>query len=276
MAGVAPLKSILKPSTTVTQSRTKEERDREIALYHANLIQNRKDVELQVLYSMEEMIELPLTGGHDAIDPSPSDVALFKEALRLFTPSDYDALVVERNINDHCGYTLCPRARTREAGVKNGTYRLVGTSGKAADFRVVEKEELEKWCSEDCARRALYVRVQLSERPPWERDTSSVNVQLMDEDKSVEEIKQDQLAEDIRRLQIVDQSGKADLARERGDQGSRTHNGMVEVSIQERSMSGEVTAPSLGDGLEERLQTMHLEMDGYTPKFGQQKNSGIP
>ena len=36
-------------------------------------------------------------------------------------------------------------------------------------MKIVEKVELEKWCSGDCGKRALYLRVQLNDTPAWER-----------------------------------------------------------------------------------------------------------
>lgn len=36
-------------------------------------------------------------------------------------------------------------------------------------MKVVPKEQIEKWCSDECAERAMYIRVQLVEQPAWER-----------------------------------------------------------------------------------------------------------
>jgi len=265
-----PPKSILKKTSYPTTTTCKADRDHEVALYHANLIQQRKDTELTILLSIEALIDFPLTKApYNAANPSPSDAQAFKNLLRPFQPSDYDALILERNINEHCGYTLCPNSRVKDGAA--GKYRIIGKNGKAKDFRVVEKEELERWCSEACAKRALYVRVQLSESPAWEREAAtSVNIDLLDEPKSL----QDCVIEGIGRMGLGDGVGEdkkynaASLALERGDRG------LVNVNIQEKDVTRPAEAPSLDDEyLSGKLDTMHLSLEGHTSSFGIQRMS---
>ena len=267
-------KSILKKGSYPAATTSKADRDRDVALYHANLIQERKDIELNILLSTETLIDYPLAGDpYNASNPSPSDAQTFKALLRQFQPSDYDALILERNINEHCGYTLCPKPRIKDGA--EGKYRLVGTSGKAKDFKVVERAELEKWCSDACARRALYVRVQLSERPAWERETiNAVDVDLLDEPKS----EQDLVADAVGKMDLHGSAGTenkqkaADLAWERGDQGFATRNGLVHVNIQEKEVPRPPEAPSIDTvDLSGRLDSMHLTLEGHTSSFGSQR-----
>jgi RNA polymerase II-associated protein 2 len=273
MATTTKPKSILKKPSYPATGTSKEVRDREIALYHANLIQQRKDIEYEILLSTETLIDFPLvTAPYDASNPSPSDANAFKNLLRPFQPSDYDALIVERNINEHCGYTLCPNKRLKESG--GGKYRILGMSGKAKDFRVVEKEELEKWCSEACARRALYVRVQLSENPAWERE-SLQNIDLLDEPKSGERA----VLDGIQKLhlggneELGDEQDAVDLALERGDKGRAAKDGLVDVTIQEKRIKRPAEAPSLETAeLSGQLDNMHLTLEGHTPSFGKDNN----
>ncbi|KAH8808982.1 Rtr1/RPAP2 family-domain-containing protein [Xylogone sp. PMI_703] len=276
MATNAPLKSILKKSTPATSTTSKEERDRQLALYHATIIQQRKDVELEILLSTEKLIDFPeATAPYNASNPSPADAHTFKSLLRPFQPSDYDALVQERNINEHCGYTLCPNPRVRETG--GGIYRILGMSGKAKDFKVVKKEELEKWCSEACARRALYVRVQLSDTPAWEREAHSATdaeIKLLDEPKSEVQM----LSENLERMDL-DQSNPAEsrqnatnLALERGDTSRATRNGLVNVTIKEKEVQKPAEPPSFEDeDLTDRLDTLHLSLEGHTTRFGTER-----
>jgi hypothetical protein len=284
-SATTPTSILKKPSYPATDSSTaKADRDREVALYHANLIQERKDIELKILLSTETLIDYPLAvAPYDASNPSPADARAFKDLLRPFQPSDYDALIVERNINEHCGYALCPKPRVIDGG--GGKYRIVGKYGKAKDFRVVDKEELEKWCSEACAKRALYVRVQLSETPAWEREGSNnVDIDLLDEPKSEEgkskesQSEEDQVVEALGELNLrgsenqVKKQGAADLALERGDRGYATKSGLVDVKIQDKEVTEPVQAPSLDtDDLSSRLGTMHLTLEGHTPSFGSQR-----
>ncbi|KUJ16542.1 uncharacterized protein LY89DRAFT_782786 [Mollisia scopiformis] len=262
------------PATSATSSKTKEERDREVALYHANLIQQRKDIELEILLSTETLIDYPLARSpYDASNPSPADAKTFKELLRPFQPSDYDALIVERNINEHCGYALCPNPRVKEEG--GGRFRILGMNGKAKDFKVVEKEELEKWCSPACAKRALYVRVQLSETVAWERGAmeNAANIDLLDEPKSED----GSLAERMEKMDIEtdNAAGKKDaanLALERGDKTMAARNALVNINIQEKDVSKVPQAPSLDDkDLSGRLDSMHLTLEGHTSTFGSRR-----
>jgi hypothetical protein len=273
MATAKPLKSILKKTSYPATTAAKPDRDREVALYHANLIQERKDVELTILLSTETLIDYPLAKPpYNASNPSPSDAKTFKDLLRPFQPSDYDALILERNINDHCGYTLCPNPRVKD-GVA-GTYRLIGTNGKAKDFRVVEKGEVEKWCSEACAKRALYVRVQLSESPAWERTAEEygVKIDLLDEPKSEDAA----VVEGLENLKLSEaqdkKQGAANLALERGDTGFAAKNGLVDVKIQEKDVQRPAAAPSLDDeNLSGKLETLHLTLEGHTSSFGSRR-----
>ncbi|KAL8699094.1 MAG: hypothetical protein Q9201_006200 [Fulgogasparrea decipioides] len=165
-------KSILKASSLVPKdapkapTNSREEHNRQLALHHARLIQDRKDIEAQVLAATESLLDLPSSLNASPAEPSAADTATVKEGLRLFQPSDYDALVEERNINRRCGYTLCPRENRHQN--TNGKYRII--IDKQKDFKFVETKELEKWCSDECARRALYLRVQLNKEPAWTRE----------------------------------------------------------------------------------------------------------
>ncbi|TVY16479.1 putative RNA polymerase II subunit B1 CTD phosphatase R08D7.2 [Lachnellula arida] len=265
-------KSILKKTSYPATTTSKEDRDRELALYHAELIQQRKDIELEILLSTETLIDYPLaTAPYDASNPSPADAKTFKDLLRPFQPSDYDALIVERNINERCGYTLCANPPRKESG--GGRWRMVGKHGKGKDFRVVDKKELEKWCSEACAIRALYVRVQLSETAAWERGErgeNTVKIELRDEPKS----DSDTVVEGLEKLELagddnIKKQDTAHLALERGDRGPAARIGSVDVKILEKEIQRAPEAPSLEDqDLTERLDTMHLALEGHTTSFG--------
>ncbi|CAL3967334.1 hypothetical protein PZA11_003668 [Diplocarpon coronariae] len=271
MATIQP-KSILKKKLSSTPSatdpyKTISDRNREVALYHATLLQARKDLELQILLSTESLIDYPLSQS-PASNPSPSDALSFKSHLAPFTPSDYDALIEERNINSLCGYALCPNPRLREGA---GEYRILGIGGKASDFRVIKREELERWCGVECKKRAMWVRVQLSERPAWERKGDiGPGIELLDEPK----------ADVVERMEKLDLSTEGegekkrkDLARERGDRemGMGAVKGLVDVKVTEKDTSGgKAVPPSLRqEDLSSSLE--HLTLEGYTSRFEEQK-----
>ncbi|KAL8853153.1 MAG: hypothetical protein Q9221_002035 [Calogaya cf. arnoldii] len=166
----SPPKSILKTTSAVTKDSpapsniSREDRNRQLALHHAHLIQYRKDIESLIQTSIENLLELPTPSTASPSEPSDVDRTTVKEALRPFQPPDYDSLIEERNINHNCGYILCRKENRKQK--KPSKYRIVTGSG----FKVVESKELEKWCSDECGRRALYLRVQISEQPAWTRD----------------------------------------------------------------------------------------------------------
>lgn len=168
-------KSILKASSATLKDTpqpptfSREEHNRQLALHHARLLQDRKDIESQILASIENLLDFPSSSNASPSDPSSADAATVTEALKPFQPSDYEALIEERNINHRCGYVLCPRGNISQN--TNGRYRIL--TGKKTDFRVVETKELEKWCSDECGKMAVYLRVQLNKEPAWTRDWSA-------------------------------------------------------------------------------------------------------
>lgn len=266
-----PATSLSTASTSI-KTPSREERNRQTALQHAQILKARKEVELDILSAIEELLDYPFAGPpHDASNPSEEDAKNFKNLLKPFQPSDYDALIVERNISENCGYALCAKPRVKDP--LGGKYRIIGTRGKAKDFKVVERGELEKWCSDACARRALYIRVQLSECPAWERNVaqSFVKIDLLDEPKSLD------IVGGMEKMNIDDQAApgaqqnRQNLALERGDQSFASRNGLVDVKILEKDVKREAEAPTLVEDLSGKLNTMHLSLEGHTPRFDNRK-----
>lgn len=109
-----------------------------------------------------------------ASDPHPRDVADFLAALQDFQPSEYLDLIEERNCLGKCGYTLCGRPRRALAG----QYKITGVGlaggrsgsgsgsgggggGGGGGSGIARTADLNKWCSDECALRALHLKVQL-------------------------------------------------------------------------------------------------------------------
>ncbi|KAL7272687.1 hypothetical protein RUND412_004496 [Rhizina undulata] len=128
-----------------------------LALSHAQSLQIRKALEASILESIETLLEFPLT---------PSSIPLFKHHLRYLQPADYDTLIEERNISELCGYPLCSNQRKKLPG-KPSKFVLVDKGKKG--MRFVRRAQMERFCSDDCARRGLWIRLQLSEEPAWLR-----------------------------------------------------------------------------------------------------------
>ncbi|KZF25533.1 hypothetical protein L228DRAFT_280770 [Xylona heveae TC161] len=275
MSAANASKSILKGGPPEKRPAPQDDRSiRETALYHAKLIQEQKDIELNILEATERLLDFPSTDKNPAGKPSLEDASTFKELLKTFRPSDYDSLVEERNIDGRCGYALCPLPNRKE----DTKAKLRILRGNGEGFKVVPKAKLEQWCSEDCARRALYVRVQLSEEPAWLRGAlRGVVIDLLDE---VEARKANATAAEAIRSSSASASGPdkprahgagddilaeamKDLALERGDKRPEDNpSGLADVTVHEKApgSEGEPVPPSL------ESQLAHLSIEGYQPR----------
>ncbi|KAG6040934.1 hypothetical protein E4U41_006586 [Claviceps citrina] len=249
------LKSILKKS--VVEPRARSETDaREIAIAHAKLLQHRKDLESEILDSLVLLSEYPLARGpiSSASNPAPSDVSGFKTHVRLFQPSDYDDLIEERNVNELCGYALCPKPRRKVGG--GGKWKLTASGD------IVRREDIEQWCSAACAKRALFVKVQLIETAAWERaGIPDIQIDLLGEGRSVES-EVDKTARELDGLKLEGQRQAAQdaeaLALERGEHGVGRNAEKVKVVLKEK----ETKVPSPQD-ISGRFDDDHLLIDGY-------------
>jgi RNA polymerase II-associated protein 2 len=238
---------------------------RGLAVQHAQIIQHRKDLEGQILDSIITLSEHPQVriGGYSASNPAPPDVEDFKSHVRLFQPSDYDALIEERNVNSLCGYALCPQPNARQG--RGGQWKLVSSG-------IVHRKELEKWCSNSCAKRALYVKVQLNETAAWERaGIPDIVIDLLDEEKPAED-PTTQVARDLNRLKVDDEkrarADSATLALERGDVRKKRPRGLMAPTIRENEVKPPRQGVSFTDETpeEEDMAEDHLKLEGHKPK----------
>ena len=258
MAGDTPLpKSILKKTTAPRRPDPKD-----VALQHAQILEHRKDLEARILDDVVLLSEYPHQTT-DPLRPDPRDAADFKAHVRLFQPSDYDDLVEERNVNGLCGYTLCSRPR-RQTG-PGGEWKL------ASSGRIVRRREVEKWCSQSCARHALYVKVQLNETAAWERaGIPDIEIELLHEEqeKRTPVTEEDRVAQKLSDLRLEDkrQAAKdtAALALERGETSSLARGPAVTVAIREKK---DVAAPK--DSTDEVFEEDdHLLIEGHKIRIG--------
>jgi hypothetical protein len=268
MASKIMPKSILKKPLSPSASSSKEERDRRTAICHAEIIQQRKDLEIIILKATETLIDLPSAATVDPADPSPDDASTVRSLLVPFLPSDYDGLIQERNIEGKCGYALCPRPRLLQD--TKAQFRILHVKRKEGGLKIVPRESLEKWCSEACQKRAMYVRVQLSEEPAWVREVLATNIVFLHEVERNGNTEIDKLTTEMERTQIGDEKcaqrreERKELARERGDAGGE---GRVIVTIKENFGSPKEYSPappSLEDS--ELPDNKHLLVEGHLPK----------
>lgn len=288
----AATSSIAKEQQSSTASQKKPEpnpRHLAIALHHANQIQARKDTEALILDHIETLQALPTSTATSASSPSPTDVSTVKSALRPFQPGDYDNLILERNIDGNCGYVLCSNEHRKED--PKSKYRVVwgekgsGSGGRGREMKVVPKEKLEMWCSEECAERAMYLRVQLSEKPAWERH-ETVEITLLEEardkkqqaeqskgkgkEKAVEE-DTELITDKIKDMDIGVSEGKSseqreieakNLALERGSTAARPDVAATGLDIVEKNPDANtITAPTLN-----AADSQGGTVEGHLPK----------
>ncbi|KAL8973814.1 MAG: hypothetical protein Q9197_001947 [Variospora fuerteventurae] len=271
-SGIQPRKSILKPSSTASKDAStsptpsREERNRQAALHHANLLQYRKDIEARNLSSTETLLDLPSSPSATSQQPSTADFQTVKDALRTFQPSEFDALVEERNIDRRCGYMLCSQNNRRQD--HGGKYRIV-TGKREIDFKVVDPKDLGRWCSDECGKMALYLRVQLSKEPAWTRDWQADKpLELYNEGER--SAKRHDIGQSISSIVVTAEEGRRenmqermkDLAVERGDRTNIDRvSTKVAIRVKENEHGGRRTPrpPSREDGEEGAIE-------GYIPK----------
>jgi len=162
---------------TEDQQSTDEDRIRATALRQATDIEDRKRLRARIADLVIEAFDLPSKPDADPAKPLPTDASLFRHCLSLFQPSDLDDLVYERNVDNRCGYALCPKPNLKLA--HGGEKVWNRKTGK--DFKLVDRVELEKWCSRPCQERNAFVRAQLETEPAWLRVVRAVDIKLLDE-----------------------------------------------------------------------------------------------
>ncbi|KAK1767992.1 DUF408 domain protein [Phialemonium atrogriseum] len=258
------------PASSSTPPKTKAEFER-IALQHARIIEQRKEIQTDVFEAIDALTEFPPAHNGGAVfpasRPAPADVARFVELVRLFQPGDYDDLIEERNILGRCGYALCPNPRRALPG--GGEFRFVNKNRD--DFGIVRRAELERWCADQCARRALYIKVQLNETPAWERvGLPNLHIELLEEDRA-ESDPDAELARDLSRLKLEQDRKAAEdsaaLALERGDAAKPSPRRPLKVTIREKTVTTEATPPEIQSSAPD--QDGHLILEGHKTQFGQ-------
>ncbi|KAF2824133.1 hypothetical protein CC86DRAFT_296707 [Ophiobolus disseminans] len=273
-----PPKSILKKTTVSTNAappaKPVNPRHYQVAVHHANVLEQRKRVEAEVLDSIMTLMDYPPVPDADPKRPTAADAQHFRDAMLSFQPADYDALIEERNISDKCGYALCPRPRRKARSTAKKQF--VDTEH---GVQIVDRKLLEVWCSDDCAKRALYVKVQLSEEPAWMRQGGYGDLELMvdnteDHHKTLplrlkEEpapAKPTQDEDDVADAWAAQKEAMEDLAVERGEkkgQVSTSNNDLVRDQITERIPSAAPPQPPLLPQSSEH--TMAIE--GHVPRI---------
>ncbi|KEF59834.1 uncharacterized protein A1O9_04682 [Exophiala aquamarina CBS 119918] len=247
-------------STTSAPATTdREERIRNTALRHAQDIEGRKRLQSRIADLVVEAYDLPSRPDADPGRPLAADATLFKQCLAVFRPSDLDDLIYERNVDDRCGYSLCPRPNEKIVNAGQKVWNQKG--GK--DFRLLDRAELEKFCSSACRERTAFVRAQLRTEPAWLRQEALLGVDV----KLLDEIQADGggggLVEPLNKLALSQGAGEEmaekleALALERGEPQNAS-NASDPLPIIEKESDQVPEAPSLG-----RIQDL---VEGHRPR----------
>ncbi|EMC93328.1 hypothetical protein BAUCODRAFT_236627 [Baudoinia panamericana UAMH 10762] len=257
MATRVPVKSILKqqpaPPNPADEQKAKADKDRHnrsIALHHANLIQHRKDVELKIVKAIELLLDYP-TSSTFTVDEGSRFVAL----VQFFQPSDYDSLVEERRIDNHCGYALCAKLpRT-------------STLGAASDWKVGKGAA--DFCSTICARKSNYVKAQLSSVPAWERgDDFRMRVELHPDDH-IGGAPALGMSSSTNMQKLAQVANDEELALERGERASsfKPKQVMKDVVVERAPRKHPSKLSANGD------RAAHAAIEGYIPRGKPTKRS---
>lgn len=286
-----PPKSILKqPAASADDpptQRAANQRNLQTAVHHANVLQQRKRVEADIVRAVWDLLDFPTASDADSTRPSAADAQRFRDAVVPFQPSDYDGLIEERNLAGRCGYALCPRPKGKAPSAAKKHF--VETS---KGVQIVDRKQLEVWCSDDCAKRALFVKVQLNEEPAWLRQGGYVGeIELMVENTEEQHkalplrLKKETAPAPSRPTEEEEAAAAwaarddalADLAIERGEKPgrlSKANKDLIQDKIKERVASFPPVPPSLpqqGSG------ASHMAIEGHVPKAereaGQAKTS---
>lgn len=281
-----PPKSILKQPTAAANAppgtRPVNPRHLAVARHHASVLEDRKRVEAEVLQAVMTLMDFPSSPDADPKRPSLADAQFFQKAVVPFQPADYDALIEERNIADKCGYALCsrPKKKARSTAKK----QFVDTDD---GVQIVDRKVLEVWCSDDCARRALYVKVQLNEEPAWLRHGGyGGKIELMvdneEEHRTALPLRPKQQAasvkdseeDEVNAAWAACEDALADLALERGEkpgQATKANNDLVQDQILERPTNN---APPQPPSLPSQTSDHTMAIEGHVPRINRKDKDG--
>ena len=234
----------------------------------SNYMTDHERMVSRVLDLVINLIDLPSSA---SLEPSASDITLFRQAIQKLQPKDWDDMVIERNIYEKCAYPLCsfqPLVFDREA-----RDRIFGKR-KNYEIFIDSKAELDKWCSVECIEKGLFVRLQLRPEPHWLRDSNLPDVIIMEDTMTIDgktKVVTDKdtslnLANRLQELAIEQGKEAAieermkELAIERGDESTQMREGVIMRDVQENAGSSIPSAP-IGRG-----HVRHDAIEGYQPR----------
>jgi hypothetical protein len=225
---------------------------RNSAVRHALSIEEKKRMRDRVADLIIEAYDLPSSPESDPAQPSLADITKLQECLKFFQPSDLDDLVKERNIDNRCGYALCPRPNRRIPGGGEKVWNQKG----GRDFKLLSKAEIEKWCSNLCADRTAFVRAQLSSEPSWLRESQN-DVKLLDQVQCIDDLTASTKALSIASQDVEEMANRLqELSMGRGE--TQLKDVSSQVSIVEKDNNAKPRLPP-------NINTSNV-VEGYQPR----------
>lgn len=233
----------------------------QVALHHADIIQQRKDIGSLILQAIEELIDFP-TSPSSSSNPTLADVERFQKLISQFGTSDFDSLVEERNAVSKCGYTFCPNVIQRSSGQHQ---RIDWSSAKTGPLRLFPGKSIESWCCDACQHRAIFIKSQLSDKPVWERPRRMANQVMIwsGEDEDALSTKMSELGLGTAADSNI-QSAMQELALERGDSKDSARIGAVLSKHVRENPSAKDSSPLKFQQL--RNQSDARIVEGHLPK----------
>ena len=196
-----------------------------------------------------------------------------KALLKPFQPADLDALVQERNIDKKCGYIFCSNPHRKQD--TNARCRILQSKGEGKKtLKFVDRHLLERWCSDECGKRAMFIRVQLSDEPAWTRaDDAGGDIMFLEDEFSSANNVNDALAQRLQRLNVADEvedmeAALKQLAIERGS-GHADSKGSVLVDV--NIFENRVLQDPMSVEHEKDFTELHDSIEGYMPRFPKEK-----
>lgn len=215
---------------------------------------------MTILDSVLRLLELPRTPNADPTRPSESDAAEFRQTIVQFKPNDYDMAIEERHSNGSCGYALCPRPAKKVKG--GGKFAFVET---ASDLHIMPRKIAELWCSQDCAKRAMYVKVQLGETLPALRKVDDIELMI----EKTEAGQSITLPFRPRNQGSAQRANASEQSTAQSSGVNRVTDGILKMDIVEKQFSSaNPQPPTLGD---QQSQESYASVEGYQPRASKDK-----
>ncbi|KAI8876019.1 hypothetical protein K501DRAFT_338360 [Backusella circina FSU 941] len=184
-------------------------------------------------------------------------IATLRSASLYLQPKTYSEVMEERNVQEWCGYPVCPERPRRSMQ----RFKI-----SLKQRKVFDQSEMSHFCSDACYYKSKYYSMQLSEEPVWFRDLNAlpdVHIITLDQDfkAAVNEIKEkrQQQKSSVEMRQEYVQQLLANVSKDAKSQ----------YEIIEKATVEPTTQPMIQEGVYDSIEGYRIEVktgpDGKTP-----------